>query len=59
MERGLLDRSFTSQLMNLSEEEYQDGVNRIRLQMDTVSATGADLVLATDLRFYATIGWVD
>jgi SAM-dependent methyltransferase len=59
MERGLLDRSFTSQLMILSEQEYQDGVNRIRLQMDAVSATGADLVLATDLRFYATIGWAD
>ncbi len=59
MERNLLDRSVTSQLMILSEQEYQDGLHRIRSAMDTASAMGEELMLATDLRLYATIGWVE
>ena len=59
LERGLLDRSATSQLMILSEEEYQDGLERIRGASAAATAAGGDLVLATDLRLYATTGWVE
>lgn len=59
IERNLLDRSVTSQLMILSEQEYQDGFHRIRSAMEAASAMGEELALATDLRLYATIGWME
>jgi ubiquinone/menaquinone biosynthesis C-methylase UbiE len=52
---GLLDRGFTSQLTVLSDEEYQRGLDRIRSAND---AAGGHLQLVSDLRFYATTGWL-
>jgi SAM-dependent methyltransferase len=46
-----IDRSFTSQLTVLSEDEFQRGLSRVR-------DAGNDLSLIADLRFYATLGWL-
>ncbi len=49
--RGVIDRSFTSQLSVLSDEEFNAGVARIR-------AGGDDLQLVADFYLFATVGWV-
>ncbi len=57
LDRNLVDRSVTSQLMILSEQEYQDGLDRIQSTKDAATTRGEDLVLTTDVRLYATVGW--
>jgi len=46
-----IDRSFTSQLTVLTDEEFARGVSRMR-------DAGDDLRLTSDLHFYATVGWL-
>jgi SAM-dependent methyltransferase len=58
IERGLLDKSYTSQLTILSTEEYQDGLNRLNRAIDAEKTRGMDLMLTADVRLYATIGWL-
>ena len=53
---GFLDRSFTSQLAILSKEEYETGLGRLNNAIKAIS-TGQDLLLTTDLRLYAVVGW--
>jgi SAM-dependent methyltransferase len=48
-ERGMFDRRSTSQLMVISQAEYDDGVRRLRAEQPTLKA---------DLRLYATVGRV-
>ena len=57
LDRNFVDRSVTSQLMILSEQEYQDGIDRIRSTKEAAATRGEDLVLTTDVRLYATVGW--
>jgi SAM-dependent methyltransferase len=52
---SLLDRGFTSQLTVLSDEEYQRGLERIRSANE---AADDGLQLVSDLRLYATTGWL-
>jgi len=52
---GHVDRTFTSQLSVLSEDEYARGVERIR-QADREA--GGQLQLAADFHLFATIGWL-
>jgi ubiquinone/menaquinone biosynthesis C-methylase UbiE len=52
---GVVDRSFTSQLTVLSEEEFARGVARLRA---ADAQSGGQLQLVSDFRLYATIGWV-
>jgi len=47
VERGYVDRKSTSQLMVISDAEYEDGVQQMRLERP---------LLRADLRLYATIG---
>jgi SAM-dependent methyltransferase len=49
--RGFLDRTSTSQLMVISDAEYEAGMDRIR-------AGGAEAILCSDLRVSGTAGWV-
>jgi ubiquinone/menaquinone biosynthesis C-methylase UbiE len=46
-ERGLIDRRSTSQLMVISDAEYEEGRQRIEAEQPTLEA---------DLRLYATVG---
>jgi len=50
VERGYVDRKSTSQLMVISDAEYEEGVQRMRLERP---------VLRADLRLFATIGRLD
>jgi ubiquinone/menaquinone biosynthesis C-methylase UbiE len=52
--RGFLNRTGTSQLMVISEAEYDEGVKRIHAE----SEAHPDRKLLVDLRLYATIGRV-
>ena len=48
-ERGLIDRRSTSQLMVISDAEYEAGWQSLRAEQP---------ILRADLRLYATVGWV-
>jgi SAM-dependent methyltransferase len=52
---GVVDKSDTSQLAVLSDEELARGSARLR---EANEAAGGELQLVTDVRLYATIGWV-
>jgi ubiquinone/menaquinone biosynthesis C-methylase UbiE len=52
---GVVDRSFTSQLSVLSDEEFARGVARLRA---ADAESGGQLQLVADFRLFATIGWV-
>ena len=58
IEQGRLDRTATSQLAILTEEQYRRGIDRIRRDMESAEANGSTLYLTADLRLYATIGSV-
>lgn len=49
IERGLVDRRATSQLMVISDGEYQEGLHRLEAEQP---------ILRADLRLYATVGWL-
>jgi SAM-dependent methyltransferase len=49
--KGVIDKTFTSQLSVLTDEEFQTGVERIR-------SGGDDLPLVADFFLFATVGWV-
>jgi ubiquinone/menaquinone biosynthesis C-methylase UbiE len=49
VERGLLDRRSTSQLMVIGDGEYEAGLERLKAEQPAVKA---------DLRLYATVGWL-
>jgi SAM-dependent methyltransferase len=46
--QGLLDRRSTSQLMVMSDAEYDEGMRRLQAEQPTLEA---------DLRLYATVAW--
>lgn len=55
---GIVDRAFTSQLAVLTDDEFKRGVERIRQAEASATARGEDLMLNTDFRLYATVGWL-
>ena len=56
--QGRLEKSATSQLGVLTDEEYRQGVDRIREAVESAEAQGESLYLCADLRLYATFGAV-
>jgi SAM-dependent methyltransferase len=54
--RGFLDRTSTSQLMVISQAEYEAGLNRIHA---ADSDAGGGAILHANLRVYGTIGWAE
>ncbi len=56
--RGLLDRSFASQLTILPEDAYRRGLERIEAAEEVAAAGGGHLLLRTDLRLYGTVAWL-
>ena len=58
LERGRLDKSATSQLALLTDEEYRRGLARVHEAMDSAEARGDSLYLEADLRLYGTFGTV-
>jgi SAM-dependent methyltransferase len=59
LEQGRLDKTSTSQLAVLSDEQYTQGLNRIRHALQTAEAQGEPFDLVSDLRLYATYGQVE
>lgn len=57
--QGLLNRSYTSQLTILTDEEYAHGVQRIGDGIDRAARSGTEPLLEADLRLYATMGWTE
>lgn len=53
---GRLDRTTTSQLRMLTDDEYREGVEKIRRASAAAEERGASLPLLADLRLYATSG---
>ena len=58
IEQGRLDKGATSQLSVLTDEQYQQGISRIRKGIESAEALGESLDLTADLRLYATFGSV-
>jgi ubiquinone/menaquinone biosynthesis C-methylase UbiE len=58
LEQGRLDKSATSQLSVLTDDEYRQGIDRIREAIASSEARGESLYLSADLRLYATFGAV-
>ena len=56
--QGIVDRSGTSQLSTLSEEEFNRGFERLRTAEAECAAAGGELDLVADFSLFATIGWV-
>ena len=57
IESNLISKNSTSQLALLSDEEYAEGLSRIRRDIRVAEAEGTRLDVGVDLRIYATIGW--
>jgi ubiquinone/menaquinone biosynthesis C-methylase UbiE len=55
---GRLHRHATSQLTLLSDDAYEAGIARITDRIASAEARGGTLLLRSDLRVHATIGWV-
>lgn len=47
-----LSKKATSQLALLSDEAYQNGMDRIRVDVDNAEANGEEIVFRTDLKIY-------
>jgi len=58
LEQGRLDKSATSQLSVLTDEEYRQGIDRVREAIESAEVGGESLCLSADLRLYATFGAV-
>jgi SAM-dependent methyltransferase len=54
---GVIDRTFTSQLTVLTDEEFERGVARIRRAQGERADAGGELMLLSDFRLLATVGW--
>ena len=52
--RGFLERRSTSQLMVITDEEYEAGLRRI---LSADSGASSERILQADLRLYGTFGW--
>ena len=58
LEQGRLEKSATSQFGILTDEQYRQGLDRIRSAIESAEARGETLYLTADLRLYATLGSV-
>ncbi|UCD22154.1 MAG: class I SAM-dependent methyltransferase [Chloroflexota bacterium] len=57
LETGRLAKTTTSQLSLLTDDEYDEGMRRLRADIDASEGQGRALTIGADLRLYATIGW--
>jgi SAM-dependent methyltransferase len=56
--QGRLEKAATSQLSVLTDEEYEQGIRRLRDDIERLEENGETLFLTIDLRLYATSGSV-
>lgn len=55
---GRLEKTYTSQLTVLSDEEYNQGIDCLVKKLESAEAEGDALTISADLRLYATMGKV-
>ncbi len=58
LESGRLDKTTTSQLSVLSDDEYRAGIRRLVGDIEAAEAAGETLEIGADLRLYATTAWI-
>jgi ubiquinone/menaquinone biosynthesis C-methylase UbiE len=58
LEKGLLAKTSTSQLIVLTDEEYNRGMNQLLRDIESAEAAKRTFTIYADLRVYATTGWV-
>lgn len=58
LEQGRLDKAATSQLSVLTDDEYEQGIRRMRDGIERAEKAGQTLFLTIDLRLYGTTGSV-
>ena len=58
IESGRINKNSASQLLLLSDEEYAEGLRRIRQNVRAAEADGTRIEIGVDLGLYATFGWV-
>ena len=58
IESGRINKNSASQLLLLSDEEYAEGLRRIRQDVRAAEADGTRIEIGVDLGLYATFGWV-
>ena len=56
LKQGRLDKTATSQLAVLTDEQYRRGIQRINADIDRAEEKGETLSLSSDLRLYETTG---
>ncbi len=59
LRRGILGKSTTSQLAELTDADYARGIDAIRAAIELAASRGEELEVVADLRLYVTTGWVD
>jgi ubiquinone/menaquinone biosynthesis C-methylase UbiE len=59
LEKGQLAKNSTSQLIVLTDEEYNLGIDRLKRDIEEAEARRSTLSIYADLRIYATTGWVE
>ncbi|MGC9356270.1 MAG: class I SAM-dependent methyltransferase [Anaerolineae bacterium] len=52
-----LQKNSASQLILLSDEDYAEGLRRIRADLAAAEAAGENLVFNVDLKIYGLVGW--
>lgn len=58
LQSGRLEKTTTSQLTILTDEEYNEGLNRLIKDIELKEAQHKDLTIGADLRLYATTAWL-
>jgi ubiquinone/menaquinone biosynthesis C-methylase UbiE len=58
LERGRLAKTVTSQLAILTDDEYNRGLQRIQEDLRAAESSGREFSLISDVRLYATTGWL-
>jgi hypothetical protein len=59
LEKGQLAKNSTSQLIVLTDEEYNLGIDRLKRDLEEAEARGSTLSIYADLRICASTGWVE
>ena len=58
LQSGRLEKTSTSQLTVLTDEEYNAGLSRLMKDIELKEAQNEDLTIGADLRLYATTAWL-
>ena len=58
LKSGRLEKTTTSQLTVLTDEEYKAGLSRLMRDIELKEAQHKELLIVADLRLYATTAWL-